>query len=205
MVGEFIVAILKLVLFIVLFPLLCASVISFQDHLGTFANANQIGFYAGFTTFLITFIFIYQFWGVFELGQKIISGIFKILAPLDKILSSAVSFYLSFIVIVFFAVRRFLDIESYDQFFMFLMGFFFTMHIILTAQELKDNEKSPIKPSYLFYMSLIFIFNVFLLSSLLSILITDGEFLGFYGRLFNQAEDMYIFFLNKMSSLALGQ
>ncbi len=75
---------------------------------------------------------------------------------------------------------------------MFFAGFFSAMHILLTSQQLQEEEKMPIKPSYLLSMSIIFIFNIFIMVVSLDIITKSFTFPTFFNDVVSGAYQIYI-------------
>ena len=199
--GEFIISIIKIVFGLLLLPLVVACVMALRMHLAVYPDVYQEFFLYGVVAFLLTFIFIYQFWGVYEFGQNLILQMMKILAPFDRLLSRFVPFYMTAIALLHFIVVTFIKAHNYDHYFLFFFGFVFGMHILLTAQVFQDEEKMLIKPSYFFWMPIIFVFNVFLvvvLFDLTALRLTIGTFLK---SVLTIAKHVYLLRFGQMADL----
>ncbi len=188
---EFFITFLKLLLAVLLVPVVFACIISFKNNLVTYPQNYNEFFLWGASAFLLIFLFAYQFWGVFEFGQGIISGIFRFAVPADRVLIKLISFYLIFVLLLFFFVRSVLEVYSQDHFFMFFTGFFFSMHILLVAQQMQDAEKTPIKPSYLFWMSIVVIFNICLITLSLDFILEKSTFVSVFKSVVSMSEGIY--------------
>lgn len=116
----------------------------------------------------------------------------KMAAPLDDFISKTVSFYLIIIVISFYITVNFFGIKTYNHYFMFFAGFFSAMHILLVSQQLQEEEKTPVKPSYLLTMSIIFIFNIFMIVLSLDIITKDFTLPHFFREVLSSANQIYI-------------
>jgi hypothetical protein len=148
----------KIALAVLLLPALWACGVVFHDYIASFPGAYGEFFFWGMFGFLMLFLFFYQFYGVYEFGQKIVTGAFQFMFPFSKVLVCAVPFYLTIILLLYTLVVNALGVKVSDHYFMFFAGFFFSMHLILTAQDLQQQEKSFIKPTYLLMMSVSGIF-----------------------------------------------
>ena len=73
--------IVKIALTVLLLPVLWACGIVLHGHIMSFPSSYGEFFMWGIFGFLILFLFFYQFWGVYEFGQKVMTGIFKFLNP----------------------------------------------------------------------------------------------------------------------------
>jgi hypothetical protein len=182
---------IKFVLAVLLLPLVWACSTVLYEHVTDFPGAFGEFFLWGMLGFLLVFLFFYQFWGVYEFGQKITAGVFQFAAPLTRVIAYIVPFYLTFILLSFFVVRVFLDVDSYDHYFMFFAGFTFTLHILLTAQDLQEQEKALIKPSYLFMMMVVFIGLSCVVVLLFDLVFQDWTFSKFFQSVVSQSLDNY--------------
>lgn len=195
--GEFILTAVKFVLAVVLLPLLWACAILIQDQLRLYPAGYDEFFLWGVLGFLLVYLFIHQFRGTYEFGQKIIGAVFKFTSPFDRLLTSILPFYLTVILLFFYAVTAFLGIDTYDHYFMFFTGFAFTMHILLAAQDLQEQEQGPAKPGYFLTMSLVFIFNVFFLVLLLDLAAGELTFPKFFMTVVKEAKSVYVLVFEK--------
>jgi len=186
---------------ILLIPIVFASAVCFMNNLQRYPSHYNEFFLWGASGFLLIFLFAHQFWGVFEFGQGIVATLFKFVEPFNEVIEKLLSFYLFFVLILFFCTRIFLQVSSHDHFFMFFSGFFFAMHLLLVAQQMQDAEKTPIKPSYLFWMSIVFIFNITLLTLTLDYILESNTFLKFIDNVFDLSNEVYLDCINVVSFL----
>ena len=159
--------------------------------INTFPGNYPEFLYWGMLSFLLVFLFVHRFWGVYEFGQKIISGIFKFAAPLDRVIAYLLPFYPTLMLIIFFIVSGLLQIKSYDHYFVFFAGFLIAMHVVLVAQELQEQEKSVFKPAYFFLMSIVFIANVLWIMLFFDFLIKDFSLPQFIHANFIDIRDFF--------------
>jgi len=170
--GEFIVTMFKFIFAVLLLPIVIATFIAFQEHLTMYPASYSEFFRWGVFGFLITFLFLYQFWGVYEFGQRNMQGLFSLIEPANRFVSRIIPFYLTIIMLLFFGTKLLFGSTHVNPYYMFFAGFAFAMHILLTAQEMQDEEKTPIKPTYLFWMSISFI-SIIMVTVLLFDLVFD--------------------------------
>ena len=140
----------KFILAAVFLPIAWASASEFHRHIMRALGAYSEFFFWGMFGFTLLYLFFYQFWGVYELGQKITAGIFQFTSPANRLMADIVPFYLTVIMLLFSITQNFLEVSILDHYFMFFSGFAFTMHVVLTAQNLQEPESAFIKPTYLF-------------------------------------------------------
>ncbi len=196
--GEFFIKMIKLILAILILPFVIVCAIGFQEHLANYPEIYKKFFLWGMGAFLLSFLFIHQLWTMYEFGQKITSGIFKFLSPLDRFFSNIVPFYLVIVIAGFYITKNFFNLDSYDHYFIFFTGFTFCMHVLITAQDLQEKEKTFVKPDYFFMMSIIFILNIFLIIALLDLVVGRLTFPVFFKSLIKESEHMYFFTLKKI-------
>ena len=87
---------------------------------------------------------------------------------------------------------------NYRQINAYFAGFFFMMHILLLARELQDEESSFIKPSYLFQMSLYFVFSLCVMVLLLDLVVWQSTFPQFGADVLADARDIYLAAIEKI-------
>jgi len=190
--GIYLIGIIKIALAIILLPLVIACSMTLQGHIESLPNTYQGFFIWGMVAFLFVFLFLYQFWGFYEFGQKITQGLFRFLAPIEKYFAYMLPFYLIATLILFYIIKIFFKTDMYDPNFMFFTGFTFLLHIILSAQDLQQQETSSFKWAYLFVMCLVFIINVCILVLMLDLIIGEFTFPQFLKTMISGASDLYI-------------
>lgn len=189
---EFLKNLFKLVFAIILLPIVITCANNFTEHFSNYPNNYDEFFLWGAFSFLMIFLFVYEFWGIHEFGQRIISGIFKFITSPDGFISKIISFYLILIFIVFFFTNTFLEVDKYDHYFLFFIGFASAMHIILVAQDLQQEEKSLIKPTYLFTMTVILIFNICLIILCMDVVLKSYTFADFFQSVVTDSKDIAV-------------
>ena len=195
--GEFILTLLKFVLAVLMLPIVIASFVGFENHLQMYP-ANYAEFFRwGIIAFLITFLFLYQFWGVYEMGQDLMQSLFTFITPFNKIIARLVPFYLMIILALFYFTKKLLGIQEVNPYYMFFVGFAFAMHILLTAQDMQEEEKSPIKPTYFFWMSLCFVLVLAMTVLLFDLVFNKWTFPQYLGQMKVTAEQIYRLSLGK--------
>ncbi len=168
--GEGIINLFKFFVFLVLIPVVIAISEAFVEHFDNLPSSLESFLLWGAIAFLITFLFVHSFRGVYNFGQKIIESIFKFLAPLDVYISGLIPFYTVLIVLVLFICDTYFNIAAYRHYFIFFIGFTAAMHLILMAQQFQEQEKSLFKPTYFLMVSIIFILNVMVAVLILGVL-----------------------------------
>lgn len=190
--GEFLINFLKFILALILLPIVIASGLSFDNHLSSYPLSYEDFFKWGFGAFLIVFIFLHQFQGVYAFGQKVTSAMFRFLSPLERYFAYIIPFYLLIVLLAMYIVKLILKTDSYDEYFIFFAGFTAALHVFLTAQDLQEQEKMPIKPTYLLTMGFVFILNVMMVVLLLDLNTGDWTFPAYFHELYAQSKEIYI-------------
>lgn len=197
-------AFLKIVKFtsaILLLPIVWATAVMFHQYVVMLPGTYDDFFFWGMFGFILIFLFIYQFWGVYEFGQNMVSGLLQFTAPANHLIAKIVPFYVTLILLLFYVVKHFLNVGHYDHYFMFFAGFALTMHILLTAQDLQEQEKVFIKPAYLFTMMCTFILMVFFVILLFNLVMKEFTFLELLRSMWDDASGGYYFVLQEIFRL----
>ena len=201
--ANIILTTVKLIFAVLIFPLVIASTKSFVDHAADFPPEFQDFFVWGILTFLLIFLFFYQFWGVYEFGQRIISGVFKFIAPFDRYAVQIIPFYFILVMLLFYVETAFFKTHNFDHYFLYFAGFTIAMHILLAARDLQEQEKTAIKPTYLFWMGVIYIVNLCLIVLFLDLNSGDFTFPEYFRSMSDQAWTIYSYCGEKLSLFLL--
>ena len=183
--------IIKVVLAAMLLPVVAACGIVFHGHIMAFPYTYGEFFLWGMFGFLLLFLFFYQFWGVYECGQKVMTSIFQFTFPIGRIIVRIIPFYLTIILLLYYVMANLLDLKVTDHYFMFFSGFAFTMHIFLTAQDMQQQEKAFIKPAYLFTMAVVTILMIFSTVLIFDLVFKKFTFPGFFEMVSEETRNIY--------------
>ena len=195
--GDFNIKMIKQILAVLISPLLYVFTLTFHDHLIKYPGFFKTFFLSGMVAFLLSYLFVHQFWAVYEFGKKVILGFFHFLAPLHRFIANIFSFYFIAVSAGFLITSKFFKIQTYDPYFIFFIGFIACMHILLTAQELQDSEKTFVKPEYFFTISIVYIVNICLMVLLMDLVIGKFTFPTFFKVIIEETNQMYFFTLKK--------
>jgi hypothetical protein len=80
---------------------------------------------------------------------------------------------------VYLCLSIFSEVNKYSSLFIFLIGFSWTFHVVLTVHFIKMRQPDILKTGTLFSISLIYIINLAILVFILSSLFTEVSFLDF--------------------------
>lgn len=189
--ADFLTLLLKMVLTVLLLPLVVGAYFAFREHLIMYPLSYGEFFFWGVVSFVAIYLFFYQFWSVHEAGDKVTSGMFKFIQPFDKVVVYIIPIYPIITALIYLVVSRLTDEAVVRPYFLFFIGFFSMMHVILHAQELQELEKSVIKPTYYFWMVFILLAVFFTTVLLMDMLAQKWTFGRFCQMLWEKSVDYY--------------
>ncbi|MCA9400440.1 MAG: hypothetical protein KC713_02345 [Candidatus Omnitrophica bacterium] len=190
--GEFILTVIKVLLTILLLPFVVTATVHFESQLTTYPSIYHTFFNWGLFAFVISYLFIYPFYGVYDFGQKAMQGMLKFTSPMHRFMAYLLPFYFLFAIGAYNIVIKFLKVRSMDPYFVFFSGFVVAMHLVNTAQELQESEKSFFKPSYIFSMSFVYLGVILLAVLLFDFTLNKFTILTFLENVLDGAKDMYL-------------
>ena len=103
----------------------------------------------------------------------------------------ALPIYTILSLMAFCFVHLFFKKSGYEIYFIFLTGFTLALHLVLTAQELREENKSPLRPNYFLFIQLIYIFVVLLTSILFTFIVPQYSFATFFYSVLGSIKDIY--------------
>ncbi len=186
-----VVDVLKGIFAALLIPLVFSITFSFSSEMETLKHRYFAIFFNGVATYLIMYLFVFDFQGVYRYGQKLVTEIFKFLDPLVGVASYFLPIYSLLLLILYYIAGFFLKEKSFGPMFVFFVGFTFAMHMILTAKDLKEEDSNPVKTNYFFFMSIIYIANMFLLALMCTLVMPKFTFAAFFNDLTIKAANIY--------------
>jgi len=183
---------LKIVLAILLLPVVMGMTYAFQAELMTFEPAVRQALFVGMVSYVLMRFFVYDFAVIYGFGQGIVTTVFQFLKPLVNAAPYVLPIYTLAIVIAYGILSVMGKLEGEAQgIFLFLSAFTFTMHIVLTAQDLYNKDSVVGKPNYFFGMSLVYIVDVFLMALLMSLAVQGFSFPRFFQELTGVSGHIY--------------
>lgn len=93
--------------------------------------------------------------------------------------------------LAYFLVSLFRDTSSLAPWFLFLIGFSLTLHLVLTIDALKTKQSDVLKTGYLFSVSVIYILNLFLVTLILSAVFRSFSLADFFHASLERAGEVY--------------
>ena len=186
-----ILAIVKFFLFLLVLPLVAATVLAFQSQvLGLPVHKEQWILWGG-GIFVLAYLFFYNFKEVYIFGQTVVSNLLKFLGPAVHAAGLIVPIYTVLIICLYLILNVVGVAARYEGCLLLALGFSVAMHIVLTAHQLYEADCSPIKAHYLFAFGLAFTANFFIISLLLGFVVPEFSFMGFFKTLSQHTASYY--------------
>lgn len=210
-----VIRIFKVLIGILLLPVALAETLAFTGQLTQMQQLEGLSTYflKGVIIYLIMHLILYKPNYFYVLGHEIAHALatlicggqvssFRISSRGGGVLSTKSNFFIAlfpyffptytlFFWLVYFLFSLFRDISAYVSYFLFLVGFSLTMHIVMTVDSLKVKQSDILKTGYLFSVSLIYILNLLLVALILSLVFKDFSFSGFFHSTVEQAGSSY--------------
>ncbi|HOW36566.1 MAG TPA: hypothetical protein PL155_09185 [Candidatus Omnitrophota bacterium] len=186
-----IINILKFVCFILLLPVVVTGTMAFIKGLEGLPYELTAFFVQGILIYLIIHVFLYEPKPVYQYGQNIMSAIFGFFAPLVKVAPFVLPIYSMIFLILFYLASLIFKSADIGHYFMFLVSFTLTMHMVFTAKALRDKDTNVIKPNYLFAMSLIYVVDISIMALMLGLILADFSFPQFFSETTRMTGSVY--------------
>ena len=187
---DFFSSIFKLILAVFILPLMIACSVSFSRQIlieDKFANAMIWGF----GSYLIMHLFIVAPKGLFNFHKKMMGDLFKFYLPLSTVMPYLLPLYSTLLFVAFYFVKMFWHQNQTELILVYFIGFFFTMHIILIAQDLYENDSSSLKPTYFLGIGLAYILNIVIFLGILALVLPQFPLKAFFQNFFHISKDIY--------------
>ena len=184
----------KFVLAVLLLPLVIGTVVALEGEIHHLAPPFQQAIFQGMVAYVLMKFFVYDFDVVYKYGQSMVGACFQFLKPLMNFAPYVIPIYTLLLVIAYAVVHLTGKMGAQDELapvFFAVIAFSFTMHIILTAQDLYKKDSTAGKPDYFFGMALIFIIDVFLMALLLNLAVNGFSFVDFFKTLSQVSSNIY--------------
>lgn len=183
---------LKFLFFIFLIPVLVATTLSFRLQLQTIEGNFRDALLGGVYLYLIMHLFFYEPVDFYHFGQGLIAGLCKFSEPLAIVIKYILPFYTLVASLVYYFVVTLSGAGGiWPYFILALVGFTMTMHVVLTAHNLHEEDAASIKPHYFSAMSLTYIANMILLASFLDLIFEKFSLPEFFFSLFDISRVIY--------------
>lgn len=186
---ETIWAILKILGFLLVLPLIIASFIAFQTQILSLPVNKEAWVLWGAGSYVALNLFVFDFKNVYDFGKTLVEKMLTFFKPAGYV----VPIY-SILLIIIFVIALLLGRGAVlEPYFLFAIAFTLAMHLILTAQEIYESDSSILKAHYLLTFGAVLIAGLFIISLLLACVIPEYSFVGFIKSLASQTFHLYKF------------
>jgi len=198
---QSIVGIIKLIVFVLLIPVLVAVIKAFLSELSSLISSHYQAFLNGSLALVILHLFILTPAALYQSGQKVFADIFSLFPRFASMITLIVPFLASLLLIILYLCTNIFKLSGLEGPFLFFAGFFFAFHIILTAQDMSDEDSTFLKPNYYFGITWVIICNIVVVASLLALNFDRFEFLSFYETSVRNVADLLLGFPRNILSI----
>ncbi len=183
--------ILKLICFILLVPFLVALVWSFYKTVVAVGEPKEQWLLYGVEAFVVVYLFVYNFQEIFTFGQTIVTKLLAFAKPIAEVAALIIPIYTLILSIAFLILHTTGVLGRYENPAILVLSFFWTMHVVVTAQHLHESEQATIKGGYFLSFGLAFIFHVIIAALLLAMVMSEFSLVTFVKHLSHQTVNVY--------------
>lgn len=155
--------VLKFIIVVFLLPWIYSFTTAFINELNTIQQHFLNFFVSGIISFLVLYLFIYQFGSVYKKEQKITEATFRFISPLVRITPLVIPIYSIALFLIYCLLSLFVKSDSLLEFFIFLIGFTIIFHLVFSARALHSRKDDFLMINYLFSFGFIYVINIALL------------------------------------------
>ena len=179
--------ILKIIGFLLIAPLIVATIIAFQNQILSLPVKKEAWVLWGAGSYIALNLFVYDFKPIYTYGNSLVEKMLTFLKPAGYV----VPIY-SIILIIIYVIAMLLGCRaSLNPYFLFAISFTLTMHLVLTAHEIYESDNSAFKAHYLYSFGAILIVSLLLMSLFLAWAIPEYSFVGFVKSLSSHTIHLY--------------
>ncbi len=180
-------AILKILGFLLILPLIIASIIAFQNQVLALPVNKEAWLLWGAGSYIALNLFVYDFKNIYIYGNSLVEKI----SPFFKPAGYVIPIYPIFLIIIYVIAWILGRGAALQPYFLFALAFLLTMHLVLTAHEIYQSDNSVFKAHYLVLFGAILIINFFIISLLLAWAIPEYSLVGFVRSLSSHTFHLY--------------
>lgn len=186
-------SILKFILGLCLLSFVYSGSAGFLKELGLVEPVLRRYFWSGIISFILVYLFIFEPVKIYQKGQKLLGLIFKFFAPLVKVAPYVLPIYTIIIFCLYPLFHWIFNSQepTVTNYFIFLGGFSWTLHLVFSAKSLRYRQGDFLKANYIFGFSLVYIINLILIAMCLSLIIKNFSFINFFNGSFQAAKDIF--------------
>ena len=184
---EIFLAILKILGFLLILPLIIAFFIAFQTQILSLPVNKEAWMLWGAGSYIALNLFVYDFKNIYDCGKSLVEKMSPHFKPAGYVVPLFTILLMAVYSIVWLLGRG----ASWQPYFLFAIAFTFAMHLILTAHEIYQSDNSVLKAHYLLTFGAVLIANLFIISLLLAWMIPEYSLMGFIKSLTSHAFHLY--------------
>ncbi|MGE5280214.1 MAG: hypothetical protein ACM3L6_05690 [Deltaproteobacteria bacterium] len=184
-------SVLKLTLAILLLPIVVGVTAAFLDGLRATDARVAAAFGWGAIAYLILHIFFVPPAQVFDAGKKMSEEAVGFVFPLVKVAGFCIPIFTLIAFGLYALVAAAWKKADTLPLFVFLASFTFTMHMVFSANALRNKKPGWLKENYLLAICTIYIVNMILIALAFSLLAPNFELADFFGRCGHVAGAIY--------------
>ena len=173
-------SVLKFVLALLLVPVVIGVTAAFLDGLRATDGRIAAAFGWGTVAYLILHIFFVAPAQVFDAGKKMSEGAVGFVFPLVKVAGFCIPIFTLCAFGLYALVAAAWKKSDTLPFFVFVASFTFTMHMVFSANALKNKKPGWLKENYLLAISIIYIVSMIIICLAFSFLVADFDLAGFF-------------------------
>jgi len=179
--------IIKIIVFVLILPLVVASVIAFQTQLLSLPVNKEAWVLWGAGTYVGLNLFVYDFKNVYDSGNAMVEKVITFFKPAGYV----VPIYTIFLIILYVIALILGRGASLQPYFLFGISFTIAMHLVLTAHTIYESDNSVLKAHYMVTFGAVLIATLFIVSLLLAWAIPEYSFVGFVKSLSSHTCHIY--------------
>jgi hypothetical protein len=188
---ERLLSVFKFILAVLLLPVVISVTVSFMENLRSSDAKVALAFGWGVIAYLILHILFYEPAQVFDTAKKMTEKAVGFLFPLVKIAGFCVPFFTIVAFVIYVPASKIWPQYDLLPLFVFLASFFFTMHMVFSANSLKGKQAGWLKENYLLSIFLIYSVNLIIIACIFSFLVEYFSLSAFFQRIGEVAGAIY--------------
>jgi len=186
-VKEIFLAVLKIIGFLLILPLIIAFIIAFQTQILSLPVAKEAWILWGAGSYVALNLFVYNFKNIYDFGKSMIEKMITFFKPAGYV----IPIYSFLLIIIYIIALIFGPGRTYEPYFLFAISFSITMHLVLTAHDIYQADNSVLKAHYLLVFGAVLIVNLVIISLLLAWAIPEYSLIGFVKSLASHTSYLY--------------
>lgn len=173
------IAALKFIVALILLPLLIGLSRAFSQELQRQSAVVAGNFFLGVIVYLAIHLFVCELDRLNGAAQMLAGRLFSFYVPLRTIVYSCLPVYATLFFALHFAFRAPLRYAVAIGYFVFFIAFSATMHLVVSAAQLRKDSMSALKGDYFFSLAIVYLFEIVLLAGFFYFMLADFSFIAF--------------------------